>query len=610
MPAGKEQGRSEESIQSIPTSRLSSTLLPPPTTLQTLVRLLKAARPEAPRLIAACAAMTMTSLCNLAFPKIIGALIDHFSGLHHTPAASTRRFILGAISVFAVGAVGSWLRTYLFALSSDGVARRLRKALLVSIMKQDLAFFDQSRTSELISRLHDDVNATASATTGHVAKSYRYLNSAIGGSAMLLAISPRLTLVSLAIVPVMGCGAMAYGRHAKRLSKGLKEQVAAAVGVAEERIANIRTVRLFGQEEQEAQRFGDMLDEMTGLVNRAAHGEGLLMGGLAFSGFTALLAVQCYGGSLVRRKLLSVGSLTSFAMYSATVGLGFSGLSQLYGDVVKATASAQRVFELIDRVPEVDQSSGASLPTVTGHLTLDSVTFSYPGRQGALVLDALSLDIPSEGILALAGSSGSGKSTVAALLTRMYEPTSGRVLLDGVDVRTLSAKWLRSQMAVVNQDPLLFATTVWENVVYGRPTASKEEVLAAVRDAQAKEFIEGLPDQYQTFCGEKGQQLSGGQKQRIVIARAIIKHPKILILDEATNGLDGENERLVNAALSKMIKKQKCTTLIITHRLSVLQTAGQIAVLEGGRVVEKGSYQQLLTEDKGVFRCLTESLRA
>ena len=327
-------------------------------TLETLKRLLHVARPEAPRLIAACAAMSITSLSNLAFPKIIGMLIDHFSG-HST--GSTKRFVLSAVTVFAIGSAGSWIRTYLFALASDGIARRLRKALMKSIMTQELAFFDKNRTSELVSRLHEDVNATAGATTNQVAKCYRYLNSALGGSAMLLAISPRLTLVSLAIVPVMGSGAMVYGMHAKKLSRRLKEQIAAAASVAEERISNIRTVRLFGQEEAESLKFDEILDDMQHLVGSAANGEGMLMGGLAFSGFTSLLAVLCYGGSLVRRNLLTVGSLTSFAMYSATVGLGFSGISQLYAELLKATTSAQRVFEVIDRVPATDQWQGGEL---------------------------------------------------------------------------------------------------------------------------------------------------------------------------------------------------------------------------------------------------------
>jgi len=320
--------------------------------------------------------------------------------------------------------------------------------------------------------------------------------------------------------------------------------------------------------------------------------------------------VLYYGGTLVAKEKMTVGSLTSFAMYSATMGLGFSGLSQLHAETVKSMASAHRVFELIDRVPAVDQDVGSQLEKVEGEMELREVHFTYPSRPEVEVLRGLNLRLHKGEVLAVCGASGGGKSTIGGLLTRLYEPSTGQVLLDGVDVATLKASWLRSQIAVVNQEPVLFAESIRENIRYGIPShgkpASDAEVEEAARQANAASFIAELPDKYETYVGERGLQLSGGQRQRVAIARAIIRDPRILVLDEATSALDNESERLVWEALQNLMKGR--STLMIAHRSSMIASASRIAVLDRGRVVQEGTFNELMEDQSGVFKQLMTTL--
>eukprot|EP00293_Proteomonas_sulcata_P009845 CAMPEP_0184304622 /NCGR_PEP_ID=MMETSP1049-20130417/14084_1 /TAXON_ID=77928 /ORGANISM="Proteomonas sulcata, Strain CCMP704" /LENGTH=430 /DNA_ID=CAMNT_0026616463 /DNA_START=302 /DNA_END=1596 /DNA_ORIENTATION=+ len=427
---------------------------------------------------------------------------------------------------------------------------------------------------------------------------------------------------------------MLYGMRARKLSKKLKAKIAEVTGFAEERMANFRTVRLFAMEEHEAKRYAELLEQTEPLVRQSANAEGVLMGGLvrglafkmregcsvqvltprvpgtATGGFTSLIAVLYYGGTLVAKEKMTVGSLTSFAMYSATMGLGFSGLSQLHAETVKSMASAHRVFELIDRVPAVDQDVGSQLEKVEGEMELREVHFTYPSRPEVEVLRGLNLRLHKGEVLAVCGASGGGKSTIGGLLTRLYEPSTGQVLLDGVDVATLKASWLRSQIAVVNQEPVLFAESIRENIRYGIPShgkpASDAEVEEAARQANAASFIAELPDKYETYVGERGLQLSGGQRQRVAIARAIIRDPRILVLDEATSALDNESERLVWEALQNLMKGR--STLMIAHRSSMIASASRIAVLDRGRVVQEGTFNELMEDQSGVFKQLMTTL--
>eukprot|EP00960_Hanusia_phi_P015730 463302-Hanusia_phi.AAC.8 len=525
------------------------------TNKQLLLRLLKFISSDDKKTLAvACIAMSLTSMNNLAFPKIISHLIDGVS--KGADAQSKRKLVVSSLIMFAVGAVGSWLRTYLFAITSDSVSKRLRGELFNAILKQESGFFDQTPVQDLQCRMTDDVQAMANATTSNLAKVYRYTNSAVGGSILLFTISPRLTVATLGVVPLVGVTGMLYGMRAKKMSKKMKENVSHIASSVEEKLANMRTVRLFSMEEYEGEEYRNLLSLTEEDVRRAAHAEGLFLGGLAFGGFTSLLGVLYYGGTLVEKNVITVGALTSFAMYSATVGLGFSGLSQdccqVYAETLKALSSAQRVFEILDRTPAVNQDDGRMLDSIEGNIELCNVCFAYPTRPDALVLSGVSFHLRKGETLALTGPSGGGKSTIAALITRLYEPSSGRIMLDGISISTLSASWLRKQIAVVNQDPILFSDTIEANIAYGRPHAKRsnsaselEDIEEAARRANALSFIMDFPDGFQTQVGERGHLLSGGQRQRVAIARAMIRDPKILILDEATSALDNASELLV-----------------------------------------------------------------
>ena len=350
-----------------------------------------------------------------------------------------------------------------------------------------------------------------------------------------------------------------------------------------------------------------------------------------FGGYGSLLCVLYYGSVLVSRGHLSVGSLTSFAMYSATVGLGFSGISQVYSETSKALSSAQRVFEVLETIPSIDQEHGSYLAHVIGKLDLVDVHFAYPSRPDAAVLQGLSIHISPGEVVALAGASGVGKSTVAALLTRMYEPTRGSLLLDDVDISLLSPTWLRQQIAVVSQDPVLFAASILDNILYGDASAPSERcgvclggaqkagrggiadedarrarAEKAAAEANAKAFIDELPEGYGTAVGERGTQLSGGQRQRVAIARAMLRDPRILVLDEATSALDFQSEHLVREALVRLMRGR--TTLVIAHRTSTIASADRVVVIEGGVAVEEGAYTDLCERGDGVLARLVETL--
>jgi ABC-type multidrug transport system fused ATPase/permease subunit len=327
------------------------------------------------------------------------------------------------------------------------------------------------------------------------------------------------------------------------------------------------------------------------------------MGGVSFAVYSAVALVLWYGGHLVSEGSMTLGGLTSYLVYTLLVAFSLGGLSDLWADLMKASGAAERIFELFDRAPAITTSEGLVLPRLEGKLAFQDVWFSYPTREDAPVLQGIDLSVLPGEVIALVGPSGAGKSTFAALLLRLYDPTGGRIVLDGHDLRDLSPSWLRRQIGVVSQEPLLFATTIAENIAYGRAGAAAEDIEAAARAANAHDFIVTFPEGYQTLVGERGVQLSGGQKQRIAIARAVLKDPRLLVLDEATSALDAESEHLVKEAIDRLMKGR--TTLVIAHRLSTVADADRMFVLEGGRIVQSGEHAVLLGQE-GLYRRLVE----
>uniref|UniRef100_K3WZB9 Uncharacterized protein n=1 Tax=Globisporangium ultimum (strain ATCC 200006 / CBS 805.95 / DAOM BR144) TaxID=431595 RepID=K3WZB9_GLOUD len=538
--------------------------------------------------------MSAASAMNLVFPRIMGKAIDVASGKPPPGGLSRKGFLFVVLTTFVTGSVGSLVRVYSLGMVAERIAVKLRKRLYRILLSQETSFYHNRKVGELVSRLSGDCQVTANAVVEIMSNGFRSMNSAFGASCMLLTISPKLTLVSLSILPVVGTGAMLFSKFSSRLSKVHQNSVANMSGVVEERLNNIQTVKLFAAEEQEQQEFEKINKLILANAARAKRARGLFMGGLSFSINCSLFSVLYFGGSLVGQNELTIGSLTSFALYSGFMGLGFSGLSSCMSELKKTREASSALFSLLELPLSREHDGKETLAEVKGHIRFEKVSFAYPSRPDALVLDGLDLDIQPGQVIAIVGKSGAGKTTIASLITKMISPTHGAVTLDGVDTKTLNTSWVRKQIGVVNQEPSLFASTVADNIMYGSSVRDEVRLIAAAKEAHAHDFIMTLPNKYDTFVGEKGFELSGGQKQRIAIARALYKQTKILLFDEATSSLDGRSEEIIRQAMESA--SQNRTVLIIAHRLNTIKHADRIIVIEDGAIAETGTFDELNKE--------------
>ena len=564
-------------------------------------RILRLARPEMGLLAVATVALLISSGLGLVYPLAVQWMIDAIGGAQSW--ISFDRAALLLVVMFLVQSVFSMLRAWLFTVAGERVVARLRVDLYEAIIGQDMAFFDASRTGELTNRLASDTTVLQNTVTVNVSMGLRFTVGAIGGVVMLTVMSPKLTGLAMAVVPVVAIGAALYGRWIRSLSSEVQDALAVSTEVAEESIAGIRTVRSFAREGAEVERYGAAVDRSYRLAARRALVMVAFNGTTGFAGYSAIALVVWYGGRMVSEGSMTIGQLTAFLLYTLTVAFSLGALSSLYSDFMRAAGASRRVFQLLDQQPELEGRGGEILERIEGHLRFDHVGFSYPTRPDLPVLRDLQLEIQPGQVVALVGPSGSGKSTVAALLARLYDPQEGRIELDGVDLTRLDPRWLREQIGAVSQEPVLFASSIAENIRYGRSDAGEDEVRAAARAANAEAFIDSFPEGFDTLVGERGVRLSGGQKQRIAIARAILKDPALLVLDEATSALDTESEHLVQEALERLMQGR--TTLVIAHRLSTVRDADEVVVLDGGRVAERGSHEALVAHD-GLYRRLVE----
>ncbi len=571
-----------------------------------LRRILSLARPEAPRLIVATVALLVSSGAALLYPQAVRFMVD---GLVGGPEAQQLPFDLdtGAIllvGLFALQSLFAMLRSWLFTVSGERIVARLRTDLFDAILRQDIEFFDHRRTGELTNRLSADTTVLQNTVTVNVSMALRHSIGLVGGVALLIWMSPRLTLVAMAVVPVFAIGAVLFGRMIRKISLAVQDALAASTVIAEESIAGIRTVRSFAREPEESQRYEEAVDHSYRLAARRALAIGVFGGVASFVGYAAIALVIWYGGRLVSSAELTVGELTAFLLYTGLVAMSLTSLASLYGDFMRASGASERIFELLDHHARLEMGGGITpAETPRGELRFEGVDFVYPSRPDVTVLHDIALEAAPGEVVALVGASGAGKSTIAGLIPRFYDPAAGRITLDGLDLREIEPHWLREHIGAVMQEPVLFAGTIAENIRYGRPGASDEEVRRAAATANAATFVEEFPEQYETLVGERGVRLSGGQKQRIAIARAVLKDPQVLILDEATSALDAESEKLVQEALDRLMKGR--TTIVIAHRLSTVRGADRVLVLAGGRVVETGTHETLMATG-GVYRKLVE----
>ncbi|CAO3655748.1 unnamed protein product [Mucor fragilis] len=558
------------------------------------------------------------AIVQLQTPLVTGQLINVLSSSVQAAAdglgaLTIRDLNAPALKLFGLLTAQGFLTFAHISLVSafgENVAKRLRAKLFSAIIRQDISFFDCHRSGELVSRLTADVSDFKSTFKQLVTQGLKSVTQTIGSSIQLFRISTSLTLTMLGTMPVLYVLLNMYGAYLRKLSKQNKQLDGYSGGVAGEVITNMRTVRAFASEDREMEHYGEACQKVAHSNQHMGLHIGLFQGLTNISVGCMVLTVLYYGGSLVVENKLTSGDLMSYMLSTQTAQHSLVSLGVLFGQSIKAAASATRVFEFIHLHPNVPLKGGYKLDHVQGDVVFHDIDFSYPTRPDQKVLDKFTLTVPQGTTVALCGPSGSGKSTIASLLERFYEPSEGEITLDGQDLKTLDPSWLRQNIGFINQEPVLFATSILENIRYGRPDATMEEVREAARQANAETFIDGFPDGYDTIVGERGAALSGGQKQRVAIARAILKDPKILILDEATSALDTQSERMVQDALDKLMHGR--TVLVIAHRLSTIRKADMIVVMgrTPGNILEKGTHDELMNNQSTYFRLHNQLVNA
>ncbi|MDE3152097.1 MAG: ATP-binding cassette domain-containing protein [Gemmatimonadota bacterium] len=559
-------------------------------------------RPYRGALIFASVCLVGSVAIMLAFPAIVNSLLDaafqrHDSGL-------LDRVALLLVALFAVQGVLNFAQVYVLSSTAERVTAALRDRVFAHLVNLSPGFFTDQRSGDLTSRLSADLAVLQSVLNNQAAEIARQVLFLVGGLALLTLTHTQLMLTTLAVVPVIVGSAVLFGRRLRRASTGVQDRIARAMGMAQEAFGQIRTVQSFNREGVEASRYAGLMREVVQAAIRRARIRAMLFGVVGFVAFAGVTAVLWEGGRMVLANQLTAGSLVAFLLYAIFVAAAVGSLASLFGSYQEAIGAAQRVFEILETKPTVPEPAApaALAKPVRGEVVLDRVFFRYADDL-PYVLHDVSLRIAPGEVVALVGPSGAGKTTVASLLPRFWDVTSGSITVDGVDVRELRFSDLRGAIGMVPQEPALFSGTVRENIAYARPgesahPASDEDVRAAARAAHALEFIERLPQGFDTLVGERGVKLSGGQRQRIAIARVFLKNPAIVVLDEATSSLDSESERLVEEAMGDLLRNR--STLIIAHRLSTVRRANRVVALEKGRVVEAGGHDELLARD-GLF---------
>eukprot|EP00795_Rhopilema_esculentum_P003009 gene3009-1270_t len=510
---------------------------------------------------------------------------------------------------FLAGALANLGRVYLVQTSGQRIVNRLRQKIFGSIIRQETAFFDKNPTGELINRLSTDTTLVGKSITDNISDGLRSFAQGVAGVSLMVFVSPKLAGLVLSIVPPVVLFSVIYGRYVRNITKQVQDSLADASQVAEERISNIRTVRAFAQEIKETQRYDGRVDSVLHLAYKEALARAAFFGFTGFSGNMIVITVLYSGGYMMTQAQMTVGDLTSFLLYTVYVGMSIAGLSTFYSELMKGVGASVRIWQLADRQPEIPVTGGLIPPGVLKNISINfsNVHFTYPSRKDTPILKGVDLFVPSGSITAVVGASGSGKSTIGSLLLRLYDPDCGHISVGNYDVKKLDPTWLRKYIGTVNQEPILFSSSIAENICYGLDDLSEmdtEKIVEAAEKANAMGFIESFPNGINTLVGERGQMLSGGQRQRIAIARAIMKDPKILLLDEATSALDAESEYLVQDALQKLMVGR--TTIIIAHRLSTIKAAHQVAVVDNGKIAESGTYEELIQLKDGLFRKLVE----
>jgi ATP-binding cassette subfamily B protein len=561
---------------------------------QPLLALAPFIRPYLGRLILALLALTTAAVAMLAFPVAVRYLID--AGMAADQARIDRYFLWMFGVALAFGLFVA-LRMYLVMWLGERVVADIREAVYRHVIHMDPAFFEITQTGEVLSRLTADTTLIQSIAGVGISITLRAALTLTGGLIMLAVTSPTLTGLILVLVPLVIVPIILIGRRVRSLSRATQDRIADTSGLAGETLNAIQTVQAFTLETLQSERFAEAVDDTFVTAIRRIRTRALLTALAILTIFGAITLVLWIGAQAVLADEMTAGELSQFVIYAIFVAGSAASLSEMWGEVQRAAGATERLMELMTAEPNiVPPKNPLPFPVPPrGHIVFEDVSFSYPSRTDTRAINSLRLEVQSGETVAIVGPSGAGKTTMFQLLLRFYDPTAGRILIDGVDIARVHPESLRARIGLVPQDTVLFATSAGENIRYGRPDASTEEIEAAAQAAEADSFIRQLPEGYDSFLGERGIRLSGGQRQRIAIARAILRNPPILLLDEATSSLDAESERLVQEALEHLMQDR--TTLIIAHRLATVQKADRIAVMDRGRIIDIGTHAELVRRD-------------
>lgn len=570
--------------------------------LQKALRIFKYAKNHKWKFYIGLVFLLLTSATALAFPKLMGMLVDCVT---NKDLGKANDIALALMGILFLQAVFSFFRISLFVNFTENSLSNIRYALYENLIKLPMTFFSQKRVGELNSRISADISQLQDTFTTTIAEFLRQFILIIGGFIILGSISPKLTLMMLAIVPLVAVAAVIFGRFIRKYGKKTQDKVAESQVIVEETLQGISNVKAFANEWYEILRYKNKIKEIVQIAIKGGQYRGYFASFIILCLFGCVVAVVWYGITLtIKGEVEGVGDLISFILYTTFIGASFGGIAEMYAQIQKAVGATERVFELLDEVPEdINSSANTTTEKIVGNVVFENVSFSYPSRSEIKVLKELNFDAKMGQKIAIVGPSGAGKSTIASLLLRFYTIDNGKILIDGKNINSFELDQLRGNMSIVPQDVILFGGTIKENIAYGKPNATDFEIMQAAQQANAFDFIQSFPKKMETLVGERGIKLSGGQRQRIAIARALLKNPSILILDEATSSLDSESEKLVQEALEVLMQGR--TSFIIAHRLSTIRKADQILVLDDGKITEKGTHKELMVLENGTYKNLS-----
>jgi ABC-type multidrug transport system fused ATPase/permease subunit len=549
--------------------------------------------------------LMLSSLTLLAFPYLVGKLIDVATGNKAWILNSLESIALILIGVLLVQGVFSFFRVYLFALTSEKSVADIRQSLFRKYMFLPITFYDQTRIGELISRITADVTLLHDSLSLTLAEFVRQIATLMIGTVIIFITAPKLTIFMLAVFPLVIILALIFGRYIRKLAKETQEHLSNTNIIVEETLQAIREVKAFTNEMREIRRYGANMKQVVGIALRTALFRGGFISFIIFALFGTIVAVIWYGATLVSKDMISVGDLLSFVLYTTFIGGSIAGLGDVYSQLQRSIGASERIMDIL-REEEEPTKGDPKTDTIRlkEKISYHQVKFAYPTRKEQMVLKGIDLEIRKGEKIALVGPSGAGKSTIIQLLLRYYLPDEGSISIDQTDIQHIGLTHYRNRIAIVPQEVILFGGTIRENILYGKPEADAGEVESAAKQANALDFILEFPEGMETIVGERGVKLSGGQRQRIAIARAILRDPDILILDEATSSLDSNSEYQVKEALDLLMKNR--TTIIIAHRLATIKKVDKIYVIQDGRIVESGVHQELLKEMNGIYANLVK----